>query len=174
MDARGALGAVHVLGPIDTGFWDEDLSVIALDRAGDATVVWLTAPSWGANSVLARRIGADETLDPLWTLAERGGAEPDVAVNPAGNATAAWVGMTPYGYSAILSRGMTRKDTRQDANGRVPPQGDLVRSESGRGRPRRCDGRRTDVLDRRYPQALIGVARLVPRAKRASRAGATR
>jgi hypothetical protein len=165
LGAGGALGAIHVLGPIDLGE-SEDSPRIALDRAGNATVVWLTAPGWSANSILSRRIGADDTLGPLWNLAARGGEEPDVAVDPGGNATATWVGMTPGGNSAILSRRVTRKGTLGK------PRTIAFSRAAKLSAPRVVGDARgvvtaawLDVLDRRYPQALIRVARIAPRAK---------
>jgi hypothetical protein len=167
VDARGALGAIRLLGPIDTDESDEELLRIALDRAGNPTFVWLTAPSSSSNQLLARQIRDDDSIGPLWTLAGRGGAEPDLAVDPVGTATAAWVGMTPSGYSAILSR-------------RITPKGSLgktrtiaFRHSANLSNPRVVADSRgvvtvawLDVLDRRYPQALLRLSRLVPHRRR--------
>jgi hypothetical protein len=165
LGAGGAPGTIHVLGPIDIGE-SENFPRIAVDRAGNATVVWLTAPEGSANTVLSRRLAVDDTVSPLWSLAPRGGAEPDVAVDPAGNATAIWVGMTPSGYGAILSRRVTRRG-RLGKTRTVTFRRSAKLSAPGVIADARgvVTAAWLDVLDRRFPQALIRVARLVPRAK---------
>jgi hypothetical protein len=95
------------------------------------------------------------------------GAEPDLAVAPAGTATAAWTGMTPSGYSAILSRRITPKGslgkTRTIAFRRSAKLSTPMIVADARGL---ATVARMDVLDRRYPQALLRVSRFVPRRPR--------
>jgi hypothetical protein len=76
------------------------------------------------------------------------------------------VGMTPGGNSAILSRRVTRKGTLGKTR-------TIAFSRAAKlSAPRVVGDARgvvtaawLDVLDRRYPQALIRVARIAPRAK---------
>ena len=157
--AGGALGPLLVLGPISPGFYDEPSLGVAVDRAGSATVAW-QAESW-LSTILSRRITVNDTLGPPWTLSVKSD-ESDIAVDPAGNATVVWVrSQSAVGYDyAIRARRVSRHGRL--GTGRTVGS---ARSAALSGPKVIADARGVvtvawrDALDRRYPQALIEVAR---------------
>jgi hypothetical protein len=168
--AGGALGPLLDLGPISPGFYEEPSLGVAVDRAGSATVAW-QSESW-LSTILSRRITVNDTLGPPLTLSVRSD-ESEIAVDPAGNATAVWVrSQSAVGYDyAIRARRLSRHGKL--GTGRTVGS---ARSAALSGPKVVADARGVvtvawrDALDRRYPQALVKVVRLVPpRGKRGRR-----
>ena len=168
--ADGALGPLHVLGTISLGLYEELSVGVGVDRAGSATVAW-QAESW-LSTILSRRITVNDTLGPPWTLSVKSD-ESDVAVDPAGNATVVWVrSQSAVGYDYAIR---ARRVSRHGKLGAGRTVGSAP-SAALSGPKVIADARGVvtvawrDALDRRYPQALIKVARLVsPRGKRGRR-----
>jgi len=121
LNAHGRLGAVRTVatGSDDVSTYTEALTAsVALDRAGNATVVWpelhatqLEPKHFDITSatVHARSLRADGSLGPLLDVASPGEIDPapEVAVDASGRATLAWRAQDPAGNKVVRAARLT-------------------------------------------------------------------